>query len=252
MVRGAEQLIKFKHEAAEMFIAPIVPASNALPEWYKNMSYTTKDSEPWDVIGKVKACMPFFDAMTQGYIIPLWADIYVWPPIKSGEEQPVFGWGKVKSSGQSSGQSSPLIQSHLPEQTEGMPAVDKALGTKMTFKFLSPWVIETPKGYSTLLVSPLNNPNPKLDMISAIVATDVYPTRINLPFVWTGPPDWEGVISQGTPLIQLIPFKRDNFRHEIEMMSEGDTQREDASLRAMGHRFQNAYKQLYRKITRSI
>jgi hypothetical protein len=242
MGQGAEQVIKFKYVPGNIFVPPVVPASEALPGWYKKMSY----GEPPSPQGRAltaKACMPFFDAMTQGYIIPLWADMYV-SVEKNDNGGPEFSWRDGQTE---------VIAPHRPDQTKGMPIMDKALGMEQqSFKFNSPWVIQTPEGYSTLFTSPLNNVNPKFSLVSAIVATDTYPGFINFPFVWTGPPDWEGLIPMGTPVAQLIPFKRDDFRHEIGAMNEEDNLRYTSAQRAMGASWMNVYKNLWRKMTRSV
>jgi hypothetical protein len=242
MGQETEQLIKFKYMPDNMFVPPIVPASEALPGWYKNMPY----GEPQSLDGAltVKACLPFFDAMTQGYIIPLWADMFV-STEKNENGGPIFSWKNIEE---------PLISPHLPEQTENLPLMEKARGNieKQSFKFDSPWLIQTPEGYSTLFTSPLNNVNPKFSLVSAIVATDTYPSFINFPFVWTGPPDWEGLVPMGTPLVQLIPFKRDNFRHEIGAMNDEDSLRHISAKKAMVAKFAHVYKNLWRKMTKSV
>jgi hypothetical protein len=239
---SAEKTIKFKHRADNSFVPPIVPASKALPDWYKSMSSRQEGQKEWDAPG-VKACMPFFDALIQGYIIPLWADLYVSTHhTEDGTPHPAFTWGPAGD---------PIINSHDPNQTEGIPMMKNALGGGPAYKFDSPWVIETPKDYSTLFVTPLNNAHPFFQVVSAIVSTDNYANVINFPFIWTGPEDWEGVLPQGTPIVQAIPFKRDDFNHEIRVMTEAEIKSQHSITRALGNSFQGAYKNLFRKTSKS-
>ena len=245
-LRKDKKLITFKYPAENAFIAPIVPAAKALPDWYKQASIL-KEGDPPYAPQHIKACMPFFDAMTQGYIVPLWSDIYVNTGFdeETGQLALEFGW-------QSSANSSGHIEDHHPTQTEGMPLMEEGKTTGgNSFKFTNPWLIQTPKGYSTLFVTPLNGGNPNFQMIPAIVATDSYFNNISFPFVWTGPEDFEGVISQGTPLIQLIPFKRDNFQHELKPMTEEDTNLMRSTSARISQGFTGVYKQLWRKAVRS-
>jgi len=243
MIRKAEKLIKFKHTADNIFVTPIVPASKALPEWYKKIEVREPGRAPW-TIPTVKACMPFFDAMVQGYIIPLWADLYVTTEInEDGNPYPVFRWGERGDT---------VIDSHEVNQTMGVPAMEKSLGGGPAWKFISPWLIETPKNYSTLFVPPLNNAHPHFEVISAIVSTDCYSQFIHFPFVWRGPADWEGVILQGTPVVQLIPFKRDDFRHDISAITEAENNIIMSTRNAAVQSFNNVYKRLWRKTSRSI
>ena len=86
-----------------------------------------------------------------------------------------------------------------------------------------------------------------MSFFSAIVATDTYHDRINFPFVWTGKEEWEGVIPSGTPLIQVIPFKRDDFQHEIIELSEEDKDKLYTTRHKIRHVFINAYKDFFRR-----
>jgi len=247
MIGKAEKVIKFKHASDNIFVTPIVPASKALPDWYKNLEarYPEEGMQPWQA-PTVKGCMPFFDALVQGYVIPLWADLYVTTRInEEGVPYPMFTWGpNMDGDG--------FMESHERIQTLGMPMMEQSLGGGPAFKFLSPWFIETPKGYSTLFVPPLNNANPHFQVVSAIVSTDSYKQFINFPFIWKGPADWEGILPQGTPIVQVIPFKRDDFNHEIEAITQAEANIIQSTLKASYNSFNNAYKRLWRKTSRSI
>jgi antitoxin (DNA-binding transcriptional repressor) of toxin-antitoxin stability system len=55
------------------------------------------------------------------------------------------------------------------------------------------------------------------------VDTDVYPAHIHFPFFATGP-DGVHVIEKGTPIAQVIPFRREDPKAEIgvERLEETD------------------------------
>ena len=57
------------------------PADNFIPEWYKDLnSYLNVKKEPDGrgmTSGTAKRCMPIFDAITGGYIIPTYVDVWV-------------------------------------------------------------------------------------------------------------------------------------------------------------------------------
>jgi hypothetical protein len=244
IIRKEKQLILFKHAPDSAFLTPIVPASKALPEWWQKASVFAEGERPFGP-QHLKACMPLFDAMIQGYIIPLWSDVHVkvQPDEETGEQAPVFTWKG----------NNVVIEQHAPQQSYGIPLLEKGIATGgRAFKFINPWLIQTPKGYSTLFVTPLNNGNSNFEMVSAIVATDVYKANINLPFVWTGPEDYEGVISQGTPLVQLIPFKRDDFQHELRTFTEDDQNLLESTLAFLSQCFSGGYKRLWRRMTRTV
>ena len=110
-LRKDKKLITFKYPAENAFIAPIVPAAKALPDWYKQASIL-KEGDPPYAPQHIKACMPFFDAMTQGYIVPLWSDIYVNTGFdeETGQLALEFGW---QSSANSSGLIEAVSYTHL-------------------------------------------------------------------------------------------------------------------------------------------
>ena len=118
-LRKDKKLITFKYPTDNAFIAPIVPAAKALPDWYKQASIL-KEGYPPHAPQHIKACMPFFDAMTQGYIVPLWSDIYVSTVFdeETGQPCPAFEWQESPSS---PGQ----VFNHHPTQTEGMPLMEE-------------------------------------------------------------------------------------------------------------------------------
>ena len=52
------------------------PAYKAMPDWFKGLKPKI-DGETADAAGSIKKCIPVLDAVSLGYIIPLWADIIV-------------------------------------------------------------------------------------------------------------------------------------------------------------------------------
>ena len=114
--------ISFIHSPDMACLNPVVPASKALPDWYKkakmDMDVNGYHNGPWNAT--FKACMPLFDAMTQGYVIPLWADLYIEmkPNPNNGMMEPVFTWGENMPM--------PLIEVHSPPQVEGIPSIERS------------------------------------------------------------------------------------------------------------------------------
>ena len=86
------------------------------------------------------------------------------------------------------------------------------------YKFLNPFIIKTPPGYSCLFLSPMNNRDDRFEIIPGIVDTDTFEYEINFPFVINGDKyeTLETVIERGTPIAQIIPFKRESWEMEIE------------------------------------
>jgi hypothetical protein len=192
------------------------PASKSIPDWYKNMdSYISKEKKPVGA-GKtdstIKKCMPVFDAITAGYVIKTPADIWVSIKDIDGVKSQYFEWSNFG-----------LIEFHPIEQAPEHP-------NKKPYaypKFINPWSIKTPKGYSVLFVQPMHRES-IFTILPGIVDTDTYTAAVNFPFV-INDPTFEGLIPEGTPLAQIIPIKRDSWKTNIGSDEELKEQRNIAT-----------------------
>jgi hypothetical protein len=81
------------------------------------------------------------------------------------------------------------------------------------FKIMNDFGIQTPPGYSTLFVPILNMPNNPLIAFSGVVDTDTYNVPVNFPFFLKK--GFVGKIPAGTPIVQVIPFKREDWQNEV-------------------------------------
>ena len=53
-----------------------VKASKALPSWFKQLKPRIENTDMSEA-STAKKCIPMVDAMSQGYIIPLWGEVHV-------------------------------------------------------------------------------------------------------------------------------------------------------------------------------
>ena len=106
----------------------------------------------------------------------------------------------------------------------------------MPLKFINPWRIKVPDGYSVLFTQPMNRPDLPFACFSGLVDCDRFETTVNMPFVWTGPPG-QHVLSAGTPIAQLIPIRRDALLkdHLARESSEAEREREAAARQRKYH-----------------
>jgi hypothetical protein len=190
--------ITFTNKYGHDFFVP-QPASKVLPEWYKKQKeYTTgekKISIEVRTPSTIKKCIPVFDALTSGYIIFTPVDVYV----SHEDGAPYYHW-----TGQDAISFHPVTQADKHPATNGFPYP----------KFNNPWGVKTPPGYSTLFIPPMHNPNNMFTVLEGVVDTDKYTEMINFPFVLKDP-SWEGMIPAGTPMVQVIPFKREAWKMQI-------------------------------------
>lgn len=172
------------------------PGSQSLPKWFKNMS--PHEGGKLSVNNRTssasaKKCTPMLDGMTAGYVVPLWSDVIVeWE-----EDQPLINW-RVDHN---------VFSLHGPSSREIPPPV----GFHNTvFKYLTWFRVKLPAGYSLIVQPPANrNPLPFMP-VPAIIDSDKVAIDTNIP-VWISK-EAKGVIEAGTPIAQLIPFKREPWQ----------------------------------------
>ena len=171
---------------------PPKPAIHFIPDWYKKMeaSFPRNEQKPNTTI-TIKKCIPVLDAMTAGYIITTISDVYV--TIKDNEPD----YESLRSHN---------IEFHGRKQAYKHPLANEFLFPKWN----NPWSIRTPKGYSCLFINPMHNPNLYFTIFEGLVDTDMYSAPVNFPFVLKNPTQ-EVLIPAGTPICQVIPFKRDKW-----------------------------------------
>ena len=213
-----------------------VPASKLIPDWYKNLeSYIGGDKRPdgnASTTATAKRCMPIFDAISGGYLILTHADLWVsQKPDEEGKLHPYYEWANF-------GAIAFHPKNQLPEHPHGA-------GHELSYpKWTNAWAIQTPPGYSSLFIPPLHRETPII-ALSGVVDTDTYTAPVNFPFVLRDP-KMDGLIPAGTPIMQVIPFKRDEWEMQIGSQEELIQQvKVTNKLRSV---FFDSYKRQYRQV----
>jgi hypothetical protein len=204
------------------------PAIEYIPQWYKTaQSYTSVDGKKIPNIDNtpmstIKRCMPVWDMMTAGYIMETPYDIYV----HQTPEGPYFQWGMMEAI---AFQSVNQFQNH-PYSRDINYAV----------RIVIPWSIKTPKGYSIMVMEPQHHEPSPIVCASGIVDTDNYSIPFNM-FLKLRDPNFEGMIPAGTPFLQIIPFKRENWNSSFG----GEKERKKFLLDT--HKFNRVFFDRYKK-----
>lgn len=206
------------------------PSSEYLPDWYKKArSYLNDENKQipsWDgsPTATVKKCMPVWDMLTAGYIMETPYDIY----IKQTPSGPHFLWGEMKA-----------IEFSPKEQLQGHPWLD---GHEAGVRLIHPWSIKTPKGWSVLVMNPVHREKTMIEVAPAIIDTDTYSLPINI-FIKLLDLNFEGMIPRGTPLVQIIPFKRESWISKLGGIKEKN--KHESDLRKFGTVFFDRYKKFW-------
>jgi hypothetical protein len=189
------------------------PAVKQLPKWFLDAKpYYDIPGQPSD--GKLhfrnreanitfKKCVPVLDGLSAGYIIPLWTDVMV----EQEEVFPQIYWKNIPD----------VFSMHGPSSRE-IPA--PAGYDQVVYKYHNCWIPQTPKGYSCLITSPFGYNNLPFKAIPAIVDTDSSTLELVFPmWVKTG---FEGIVEKGSPMVQIIPFKRDDWESTFDYYEDGE------------------------------
>lgn len=235
------QIIKFTNFFGTNEIFPPEPAYKNIPDWYKDLeSYIGGEKKPTgsgETTGTIKKCMPVFDAINSGYIIKSQVDVFVTQ--KEAEDQngnfigtmPWYEWANFGA-----------LSFHTVEQALTHPGRQDLPKWASYPKWVNPWSIETPSGYSCLFVAPFHRES-IFTILPGVVDTDTYTAPVNFPFVLN---DWkfEGLIPAGTPIVQVIPFKRDEFK--MEFGNSQDVVEKQKVTQKLRTRFFDSYKNQFR------
>lgn len=227
-------------EKTAMFCPKPEPASKSIPDWYRRQPGFAGD-EFKDYISKgghsstIKRCMPIFDLMTAGYIFKVPMDIYV-----NTKDPEKIAWNvpnELKFVGND------MIATHTHEQVAEYP-VDTNIYHKQIFRILPFWAMMTPKGYSTIFTQPFHRDPVPFKPFEAIIDTDKFASDGHLSMYVVK--DFEGIIKQGTPLVQAIPFKREVWDSEVVDFVEAKNEIERQRL-IVRSSFRNSYKEKFRQ-----
>lgn len=192
-------------EDSKVYFPAPVTSKSLIPNWYKEMKnfVPMQDRRSMETI---KACIPFLDAISIGYSVRVPCDILFtvsndenYPEIKVETRQDFLV----------------TVGDHDPKQIHGFP-ISKDI-VSIPLKWMLPWGIETPKGYSTFFFHPNNKFDLPFQTMSGVVDTDKYNMPVNFPFFLKRSylKNNEIFIEEGTEICQFIPFKRDSWGSKI-------------------------------------
>lgn len=187
-------------------LPPPRSAKTFVPEWYKKAQQFIGGKmvarESGGINKDLKLCVPFLDALTTGYCVELPCDVLI--------ERDARGVG--------------FFWHEFPEPLEMR---SKDLATTMPrpaghdedmYAWKLDWATITPPGYSVLITHPLNRFDLPFTTTSGVMDTDKYSNGGKVPFFLKE--GFTGVIPAGTPIMQIIPIKRESWNSEVVPFDE--------------------------------
>ena len=193
---------KFQFVMNGEFLEPVKLAKSFIPQWYKDIKpFGYSKVEFGGPTGNqlkrnIKNCVPFLDALTAGYMITSMVDLYV---ESAPDNTKLIKWTSPLD---------PVADRDIESNVLPLPSEFSA----NHFVWRNKTVLKTPPGYSSILTHPFNRFDLPFLTLTGIVDTDSVMHNGNVPFFIKS--DFEGLIPAGTPIIQVIPFRRESWTLE--------------------------------------
>lgn len=191
-------------------IYPPKPVSQDLPDWYTKMpSLNTLSSK--EIECHISNCMPADDFITSGYMIYQAYEHNIEAKVKDFVE----------------GLEIETQSPRMPNRKQPVMYQRSSIGKdnkipKGMFRIETEWRIKTPPGYSCIIIQPAYDFNDKITILPGIVDTDKHDYVLKVVGHLN-----KGVkehrIMPGDKLVQVIPFKRESWKHEIKHVDRFDS-----------------------------
>lgn len=209
--------------SGDEIISP-TPTKNSIPDWYRESEFTYQEDPDSSPTSGLKTCVPFLDTLLTGYYIRLQNDLVV----ENSSGQKVITWrGSI-----------PLVKERSRQSGSRIPRPAGYADNHLVWNGM--WGVKVPRGYSALLCHPINRLELPFTTMAGVIDADRMHAWGNLPFFLRA--DFTGVIPRGTPIIQVIPFKRDAWSSTIAKGLSTRGARQGAKCRSVERGF---YKENY-------
>lgn len=214
------------------------PAIKSMPKWFKDMPRFYNVDPNRDVpvreFGSIRDCPAVNDAVSFGYTLYLPADVF----IDATQDEVRFNTGTFGNGSRIEEAGFHFVTTHDPIQTSEYQSMFDF--HSQTLKWQTYWGVKTDEGYSTLFMHPVHRNDLPFYSVTAIVDTDKFPTRD--PYAFFIKKGFKGIIHRGTPVLQVFPFKREDWQMNIV---EPDGKSYHINQQKIGSVFSQPYKKLF-------
>lgn len=175
------------------------PTSRNIPKWWQEADLYIKDNFGNPVTtyndakaATYKACPAMLDTFTTGYVLRTPCDIEFYE--KRGRKKAKLPVGFEEFVG----------------EREVMDGFQTPTGySPRHFHWYANWAPQLPEGYSSLYIPPINHFDLPFITVGGIIDSDKVFNAGLIPFFLKE--DFVGVIPAGTPILQIIPFRREDW-----------------------------------------
>jgi hypothetical protein len=204
-------------------VAPILPAKEVIPDWWKIVERYFDDNV--ESKGTIKNCPSFPEFLSQGYVMPLWCDLQI--DIKHDN----FEWKSPDKMFNFSSHGDIQFRDFVPKHIKD--------NSSMVLKAECPWRLKTPKGYSVWQLPMYYHYNPIFEVLPGIIWSDIH-HEVNQQMLIKKYGKF--LLKRGTPLAVYVPFKREKYKLEIQGPTPENARWSNESYLHVKTKFTGGYK----------
>jgi len=203
-----------------------VLAKNIIPDWWKRMRIM--DFANGNTNHSIRSCPAMDDWLKSGWIIVSTRDMLVLcGNDRDDDDATCFQTVDLDQKGYqsiASSRSHPVAQYH--NVFEYLKNGDNPTNIRDAFKMRAPWNVATPEGYSVFYLDPFLFQNEHFAVWQGIIDSDKFNKNMdNSQIIFYPKVNHSFVIPKGTPLVQIIPFKRDEWVASYQFRDIDDYQK---------------------------
>ena len=213
-------------------------AGKSMPDWFRALPREMGMADEHGLPGlTVRACLPVADAMSLGWTLPLPVDVTAATDPATGALR--FHWA-------ADAPWAPL-GTHHPGQigADAPPGAGNPFSGFSPMKFMNPWRVVLPAGWSAMFLHPLNHFELPFRTFGGAVDCDALDVAVNMPFLWTA---GEAHLPAGTPIAQVVPYDRAAMRLPATARAEtGDEAKRREAIYTRKHSEVSVYAREWRR-----
>lgn len=194
-----------------------------LPDWFKNMPANISQNKLRPEVKTVKMCPSFSTIFNEGFVLVAPCDIL----LKFDNKTKRYEWHTPNSKFG--------LEVHGNEQLIDYVNTD----IKMIFKIQMPYYAIVPRGYSFRQIPLIYNFNKDWQVAYGNFKADKVP-ELTIQIMYTSDKE-EILIKQGTPLCQMIPYKREKFTMKIVKHKSKYFEKANAGMLKAAVKFQHSH-----------
>ena len=228
------------NEKAFKEFRPVV-AKHIHPDWWKKMKTKTRGGD------NIKMCPSMMDVLGTGYYIICVEDIKIEYPKDDLDGSPKYELGQfAKCPNNPNYETSGHPREQFPDFEYAKADVEENLENNNAVKIRVPWSITTPLGYSSLYLDPFLFQNRFFQTWQGIMDTDRYTGGdLNGLVILYPKTREEFVIPAGTPIAQIVPYRREDWKASIDLIKTEQYQKEHNPF--LYHKYREEDNKLFKK-----